>query len=68
MLTNTREYCSVTTAKTDFFVMLFYVGPSSFLSLAASSNRPKFLAFQKKKKNKVTTWLNHFSLEIILLI
>ena len=56
MLTNTRKYCSVTTAKTDFFVMLFYVGPSSFLSLAASSNRPKFLAFpKKKKKNKVTT-------------
>ena len=55
MLTNTREYCSVTTAKTDFFVMLFYVGPSSFLRLAASSNRPKFLAFPKKKKNKVTT-------------
>ena len=54
MLPNTRNYCSVTTAKTDFLVMLFYVGPSSFLRLPASSNRLKFLAFPKKK-NKVTT-------------
>ena len=61
MLTNTRKYCSVTTAKTDFLVMLFYVGPSSFLRLAASSNRPKVLAFSKKKKKNSLNLKNEHS-------
>ena len=69
MLPNTRNYCSVTTAKTDFLVMLFYVGPSSFLRLPASSNRPKFLAFPKKKTQindlvkPFFTWNNSLNLK-----
>ena len=43
----------------------YRIRPSSFFLRLASSNRPKFLAFWKKK---VATLLNHFSLEIILLI
>ena len=41
------------------------VRPSSFFLLLASCDRPKFLAFGKKK---VTSYLNHFLLEIILFI
>ena len=69
MLTNTREYCSVTTAKTDFFVMLFYVGPYSSPFSGVVQPTQIFGISKKKKKQSndlvkpFFTWNNSLNLK-----